>query len=60
MKKNSWHSFENVWNMTLHATSSCMISTLNQKEPYTCIIDSDTMNAEQVLSAALEHLEAYS
>jgi cytidylate kinase len=33
---------------------------IESKEPYTCIIDSDTLNAEQVLSAALEHLEAHS
>ena len=33
---------------------------IESKEPYTLVIDSDSLNAEQVLSAALEHLEEYS
>lgn len=32
---------------------------IDSKEPYTCIIEADSLNAEEVLSVALEHLEEY-
>ena len=32
---------------------------IDSKEPYTCIIEADSLNAEEVLTVALEHLEEY-
>ena len=32
---------------------------IESKSPYTCIIESDNLNPDQVLNAALVHLEAY-
>ena len=32
---------------------------IDSKEPYTCIIEADSLDAEEVLTVALEHLEEY-
>ena len=32
---------------------------IESREPYTCIIESDNMGAEEVLSGVLEHMEGY-
>ena len=32
---------------------------IDSKKPYTCIIEADSLDAEEVLTVALEHLEEY-